>query len=39
MILGSIELLAEAYTLGEKSGIGAENVHTLVQGMSMLFIQ
>lgn len=33
MILGSLEILAEAYTLGEKSGIGAENVHDLVKGL------
>lgn len=33
MILGSLEILSEAYTLGEKSGIGADNVHRLVQGM------
>ncbi|KAF8899114.1 NAD-P-binding protein [Infundibulicybe gibba] len=31
MILGSLEILAEAYTLAEKSGIGAENVHDLVK--------
>ncbi|KAG5636592.1 hypothetical protein H0H81_007532, partial [Sphagnurus paluster] len=31
MILGSLEVLAEAYTLAEKSGIGADNVHSLVQ--------
>lgn len=32
MILGTLEVLAEAYTLAEKSGIDAENVHNLVQG-------
>ncbi|KAF8079004.1 NAD-P-binding protein [Lyophyllum atratum] len=31
MILGTLEVLAEAYTLAEKSGIGADNVHNLVQ--------
>lgn len=31
MIMGTLEILAEAYTLAEKSGIGAENVHSLVQ--------
>ncbi|KAG6919036.1 hypothetical protein DXG01_009746 [Tephrocybe rancida] len=34
MILGTLEVLAEAYTLAEKSGIDAENVHNLVQGKS-----
>ncbi|KAG6873850.1 hypothetical protein C0995_010462 [Termitomyces sp. Mi166 len=32
MILGTLEVLAEAYTLAEKSGIDAENVHNFVQG-------
>lgn len=32
MILGTLEILGEAYTLGEKSGIGGDNVHRLVQG-------
>jgi 3-hydroxyisobutyrate dehydrogenase-like beta-hydroxyacid dehydrogenase len=32
MILGTLEILAEAYTLSEKAGIGAENMHRLVQG-------
>ena len=32
MILGTLEILAETYTLAEKAGIGAENVHRLVQG-------
>ena len=32
MILGALEILAEAYTLAEKTGINAENVHKLVQG-------
>jgi 3-hydroxyisobutyrate dehydrogenase-like beta-hydroxyacid dehydrogenase len=32
MILGTLEILAEAYTLAEKAGIGAENMHRLVQG-------
>ncbi|KAG7452219.1 NAD-P-binding protein [Guyanagaster necrorhizus] len=31
MILGSLEILAEAYTLAEKSGIGAENVDSIVK--------
>ncbi|KAG6849977.1 hypothetical protein H0H93_002979 [Arthromyces matolae] len=31
MILGTLEVLAEAYVLAEKSGIDAENVHNLVQ--------
>ncbi|KAK0465458.1 NAD-P-binding protein [Desarmillaria tabescens] len=31
MILGSLEILAEAYTLAEKSGIGAENVNSIVK--------
>ncbi|KNZ80621.1 hypothetical protein J132_04863 [Termitomyces sp. J132] len=33
MILGTLEVLAEAYTLAEKSGIDAENVHNFVQDM------
>ena len=32
MILGTLEILAEAYTLSEKAGIDAENLHKLVQG-------
>jgi hypothetical protein len=32
MILGTNEIMAEAYTLAEKSGIGSDNVHTLIQG-------
>ncbi|KAJ6606811.1 NAD-P-binding protein [Mycena sp. CBHHK59/15] len=32
MILGSLEILAEAYTLAEKSGIPANEVHLLVKG-------
>jgi 3-hydroxyisobutyrate dehydrogenase-like beta-hydroxyacid dehydrogenase len=32
MILGTLEILAEAYTLSEKAGIPAENIHGLVQG-------
>ena len=32
MILGTIEIMAEAYTLAEKSGIGAESVHSIVKG-------
>lgn len=32
MILGTLEILAEAYTLAEKSGIDSENVHSLVKG-------
>ncbi|KAF9024134.1 NAD-P-binding protein [Hymenopellis radicata] len=31
MIISSLEILGEAYTLGEKSGIGADNVRRLVQ--------
>jgi len=31
MILGTLEIMAEAYTLADKSGIGCENVHNLVQ--------
>ncbi|KAI0348223.1 NAD(P)-binding protein [Trametopsis cervina] len=31
MILGSLEVLAEAFTLAEKSGIKPEQVHTLVK--------
>lgn len=31
MILGTLEILAEAYTLAEKAGIDAENVHSLVR--------
>ncbi|KAG6830893.1 hypothetical protein H0H92_014044 [Tricholoma furcatifolium] len=38
MILGTLEILAEAYTLAEKSGIDAENVHSLVQGEDKLLI-
>ena len=34
MILGTIEIMSEAYTLAEKSGIGADNMHTIVKGMS-----
>lgn len=32
MIISSLEILGEAYTLGEKSGVGADNVRRLVQG-------
>jgi 3-hydroxyisobutyrate dehydrogenase-like beta-hydroxyacid dehydrogenase len=35
MILGTLEILAEAYTIAEKAGIGAENIHKLVQGKSL----
>lgn len=35
MIVGANELLAEALTLGEKSGIGANTVYNLVKGMSV----
>ncbi|KAJ7447248.1 NAD-P-binding protein [Mycena latifolia] len=31
LILGSLEVLAESYTLAEKSGIGASEVHDLVK--------
>lgn len=34
MILGTIEVLAEAHTLAEKSGIGSDAVHDLVKGKS-----
>jgi 3-hydroxyisobutyrate dehydrogenase-like beta-hydroxyacid dehydrogenase len=34
MILGCMEVLAEAQTLAEKSGIGAEAVQNLVRGKS-----
>ena len=34
MILGSIEILAEALTFGEKSGIGTERVLDLIHGAS-----
>jgi hypothetical protein len=33
MILGTLEILAEAYTLSSKSGIPAEEVHALVKGL------
>jgi len=33
LILGSLEILAESFTLAEKSGIGAENMHQLVQDL------
>lgn len=33
MILGTMEILAEALTFGEKSGIGSERVVDLVKGM------
>ncbi len=36
MILGSLEILAEAYTLAEKSGIGAESVDSIVKGGSLI---
>lgn len=36
MILGTNEIMAEAYTLAEKSGIGSQNVHQLVQGPSFI---
>jgi hypothetical protein len=32
MILGCIEVLAESHTLSEKTGIGSESLHQLVQG-------
>jgi len=31
IILGTLEIMAEAYTLAEKAGIGAENVHTFIK--------
>jgi 3-hydroxyisobutyrate dehydrogenase-like beta-hydroxyacid dehydrogenase len=33
MILGTMEVLAEGYTLGEKAGIGSESVFNLVKGL------
>lgn len=36
MILGTLEILAESYTLAEKSGIAASEVHDLVKGASAL---
>lgn len=33
MILGTIEILAEALTFGEKTGIGSDRVYDLVQGI------
>ncbi|KAF7372775.1 putative oxidoreductase YfjR [Mycena sanguinolenta] len=33
MILGTLEILAESYTLAEKAGIAASNVHSFVQDM------
>lgn len=33
MIMGANELLAETLTLGEKSGIGAHTVNSLVKGI------
>lgn len=33
MILGSLEILAESFTLAEKSGIGARDVHNLIKGV------
>lgn len=33
MILGTLEILAESYTLAEKSGIAASEVHSLVKGI------
>jgi 3-hydroxyisobutyrate dehydrogenase-like beta-hydroxyacid dehydrogenase len=33
MILGTLEILAESYTLAEKAGIPASEVHDLVKGM------
>ncbi|KAJ8488738.1 hypothetical protein ONZ45_g13848 [Pleurotus djamor] len=35
MILGSLEILAESFTLAEKSGIGSQAVLDLVKGMTM----
>lgn len=36
MLMGSLEVLSEAYTLAQKSGIGANNVHNLMKGMYLL---
>ena len=36
MVLGTLEILAEAYTVAEKSGIGAEKIHSFVQGNTFL---
>jgi 3-hydroxyisobutyrate dehydrogenase-like beta-hydroxyacid dehydrogenase len=33
MILGCIEVLAEAQTLSEKAGIGAEVAHNFIKGI------
>jgi 3-hydroxyisobutyrate dehydrogenase-like beta-hydroxyacid dehydrogenase len=38
MILGCMEVLAEAQTLAEKSGIGAEAVQNLVRGTSTFYL-
>jgi len=32
LILGNIELMAEAFTFAEKAGIEQDNVHTLIKG-------
>jgi 3-hydroxyisobutyrate dehydrogenase-like beta-hydroxyacid dehydrogenase len=32
MVLGSLEVIAEAYTIAEKSGIGQELVHEYIKG-------
>jgi 3-hydroxyisobutyrate dehydrogenase-like beta-hydroxyacid dehydrogenase len=34
MILGSIELIAEAYTIAEKSGVGQELVYEYIKGVA-----
>lgn len=34
LILGSIELIAEAYTIAEKSGIGQELVYEYIKGVA-----
>jgi 3-hydroxyisobutyrate dehydrogenase-like beta-hydroxyacid dehydrogenase len=38
MILGTLEILAESYTLAEKSGIAANEVHDLVKGVYLNFL-
>jgi 3-hydroxyisobutyrate dehydrogenase-like beta-hydroxyacid dehydrogenase len=34
LVLGSMELIAEAYTIAEKSGIGQDIVYEYIKGMS-----
>jgi len=37
LILGSIELISEAYTVAEKSGIGQDLVYEFIKGMGSSF--